>query len=52
MPRNANESRFAAAFATLVCAWALGLVVLSLSTAPRTGAAFETTAVVAAAAGR
>jgi len=31
MPRNADESRFASAFATLVCAWALALVVLGLS---------------------
>ncbi len=42
MARNVrNDSRLASAFATLVCAWAVALVMLGLSTASRSEAALE-----------
>jgi len=53
MARNvATHSRFASAFATLVCAWAVALVVLGLSTSPRPEAGLDTPAVVTATASR
>jgi len=47
-----SDSRFASAFATLVCAWAIALVVLGLSTSPRPEAGLDTPAVVTAAESR
>jgi hypothetical protein len=47
-----TNSRFASAFATLVCAWALALVVLGLGSALRSAASLDTPALVPAAASR
>ena len=53
MSRNVcSDSRFASVFATLVCAWAVALVVLGLSTSPRPEAGFPTPTAVTAAASR
>ena len=50
MTRNvATNSRFASAFATLVCVWAVALVVLGLTTSPRPEADLGVPAVTAAA---
>ena len=49
MARNAaTDSRFASAFATLICAWVVALVVLGLSTGPRPAAGVDTAAVATA----
>ena len=47
-----SDSRFASAFATLVCAWALALVVLGLSTSPRPDAGLARPAAITASASR
>jgi hypothetical protein len=47
-----TDSRFASAFAALVCAWALARVVLGLGTASRSAASHDTPALVATAASR
>ena len=52
MSRHANDARLASAFATLVCAWALALVVLGLAGAPRAANAIGTGAIAAATASR
>lgn len=52
MTRNGNESSFATAFATLVCAWVVALVVLGLGSASQPGAGPVTAAAVTAAAQR
>lgn len=49
MARNVcNDSRLASAFATLVCAWAVALVVLGLSTAPHSEARLQFSAAISA----
>jgi hypothetical protein len=49
MSRNLrNDSRLASAFATLVCAWAVALVLLGLGTAPRSEASFQVSTVISA----
>jgi len=49
MARNVrNDSRLASAFATLVCAWAVALVVLGLGTPARSEAGLQLPAVVTA----
>jgi hypothetical protein len=49
MARNVcNDSRLASAFATLVCAWAVALVVLGLSTAPHSAAGLQHSAAISA----
>ena len=49
MIRNVrNDSRLASAFATLVCAWALALVVLGLGTPARSEAGQQLSATVTA----
>jgi hypothetical protein len=45
MERNQHDSRYAAAFATLICAWALLLVALGLA-APLRGDSVQTPAAV------
>jgi hypothetical protein len=53
MARNLrNDSRLASAFATLVCVWAVALVVLGLSTAPSSAARVANPPLVSATAGR
>ena len=49
MARNVcNDSRLASAFATLVCAWAVALVVLGLSTAPHSEAGLQFSTAISA----
>ena len=49
MARNVGtNSRFASAFATLICAWVVALVVLGLSTGPRPVEDLPTPSVVTA----
>ncbi len=53
MTRNLRtDSRFALAFATFVCAWALALVVLGLAASPESAATSGEPTVLAATAGR
>ena len=53
MARNVGtNSRFASAFATLICAWVVALVVLGLSSGPRSAAGLDTPAVTTAATSR
>jgi hypothetical protein len=53
MARNVRtDSRLASAFATLVCTWAVVLVVLGLTTAPSSGKDHDTPPVAAAMARR
>ena len=47
-----NDSHFATAFATLVCAWVVTLVSLSLASAPSPDAGSGSSAAVASTAGR
>jgi hypothetical protein len=49
MARNVrSDSRLASAFATLVCTWAVALVVLGLTTAPSSGNGFDSPPAAAA----
>jgi hypothetical protein len=53
MARNLrSDSRLASAFATLVCTWAIALVVLGLTTAPSSGADLASPPVATAAISR